>query len=324
MKNFNKSIFAVLLTAATLTGCGNSQKMPAEIPESSSEAEAATAVATIPIEDRKPKVNQFTGSYTDEGVTFEEHYRFLPEEATVISDDINLGLITVDGKEFDITELSNAYGEEEIQSIFGEAGLYTTDRLIAEGIFDDVCIAIKGSPVNDTFVFGNDFDFKTTDVEVEAKQEILGFSKSKGAYDFINVEYVNGWFRGLYSKCFAKNAPPSTVEQITINGEEKPFVEIKMGDPKPQYTANGDNLITYTDKNIAVGSSTTYNDLVAMFGAEPTYINDTDYALGNIYTYRNSTVTVGFVINDFQSDKDWTEEKRNNATVIAVYQLLND
>lgn len=35
------------------------------------------------------------------------------EEATVISDDINLGLITVDGKEFDINELSNAYGEEK-------------------------------------------------------------------------------------------------------------------------------------------------------------------------------------------------------------------
>lgn len=349
MKRKSKAIsacFTLMCVCAVLTSCGNSGEISAEIPESSSKAEISaeqssevedttveetteaptsaetTTVATIPIEDRKPKVSQFTGSYTDEGATFEYHYRFVPEEATVISDDINLGLITIDGKEFDITALSNAYGEEEIQNIFGEqAGLYTTDRLIADGVFDDVYISKKGSPVNDTFVFGNDFDFKTTDVEVEIIQEVLGFSKSKGAYDFINVEYVNGWFKGLYSKCFATNTKTShVVEQI--NGEA--FVEIKMGDPKPQYTANEDNLITYTDKNIAVGSSTTYSDLVSMFGAEPTYINDTDYALGNIYTYRNSTVTVGFVINNWQADKDWTEESRNNAPVVAVYMWLND
>ena len=126
MKNFNKNIVAVLLMATALAGCGNgsetSENTPKikEIPtEQVSTTEATTVATTIPIEDRKPKVNNFTMSYIDEGVEFEHNYCFVPEEATELSDDINLGLITVDGKEFDITNLANAYGEEEIKNVFG-------------------------------------------------------------------------------------------------------------------------------------------------------------------------------------------------------------
>lgn len=337
MKIFNKSVAAVLLMTAALTGCGNNGGIPAEIPESSSKSEISatqeteaenttveeiteaptsaetTVVATIPIEDRKEKVNQITKVEFEEGLEFEYHYYFVPQEATDISDDINLGLITVDGKEFDITELSDAYGEEEIQNIFGEqAGLYTTDRLIAD----------KFSPFNDKFIFG-----ETKGVEeIAVNQEIYGLDKSKGTYDFITVEYVNDWFKGFYTKSVAKNAPSSPVEQITVinsegKPEEKPFVD--KGNNKPQPTVNGDKLITYTDKNIAVGDGTTYNDLVAIFGAEPTYV-DFDYAVGNIYTYRNSTVTVGFVVNYEKEPEYVVEEDRNNAPVVAVYMWLND
>lgn len=327
MKIFNKSIIAVLLTAAALTGCGNSGEIPAEIPESSSKAEIPAVVATIPIEDRKEKVNQITKVDIEEGMEFEYHYRFVPEEATDISDDINLGLITVDGKEFDITELSNAYGEEEIQNIFGEqAGLYTTDKLIADGVFDDVYIATKGSPYHFRFLFGGNAGVE----EVEVNQEKYGLTKSKGAYDFITVEYVNDWFIGLHAKSLAMNAPPSAVEQITINGEEKTFVDVVIGDPSPQFTPNNDKLITYTDKNIAVGGGTTFGDLVAMFGAEPTEV-DVDLGTGDIFTYRNSAVTVGFVrggkylVPEFENRdfEDLSEEEINSLPIVAVYMWLN-
>lgn len=360
MKIFNKSVAAVLLMTAALTGCGNSEGIPAEIPESSSKAEMSatqeteteiqaeqsseaenttveetteaptsaetTAVATtVPIEDRKEKVNQITRTYIEEGLEIEDHYYFVPQEATDISDDINLGLITVDGKEFDITELSNAYGEEEIQNIFGEqAGLYTTDRLIADGVFDDVYTAKIGSPFLREFIFGENRGVE----DIKVNQEAYSLPNYKGKYDFITVEYVNDWFRGLHSESVARNNPSSTVEQITIidsegNQEKKPFVDEVKGEPKPQFIANNDGLITYTDKNIAVGRGTTYSDLVSMFGAEPTYV-DYCYKVGNIYTYRNSTVTVGFV-TDYNTKVEATvEEDRNNSSVVAIYMWLND
>lgn len=332
-----------------LTGCGNSagiseysSEFPKEIPtEQSSEAEdnnvaettetitstsaeTTTVATTIPIEDRKPKVNNFTMSYFDDGVERVFDYCFVPKDATELSDDVNLGLITVDGKEFDITNLVNAYGEEEIQNVFGEqAGLYTTGQLIKDGIFDDVYIAKKGSPLGDKFIFG-----ETKGVEeFEVNQEKYGLAKSKGAYDFITAEYVNGWFRGLHSKCVAMNAPP-TVEQITVNGEKKPFVE---GGAGTQFTENNDRLITYTDKNVAIGDGTTYGDIVAMFGAEPIYV-DSDAGEGHVFTYRNSTVTVGFIrelprTNPILKDKDLddlTQEELNSLRIVAVYQWLNE
>lgn len=233
-----------------------------------------------------------------------------------MSDDINLGLITVDGKEFDITNLANAYGEEEINNIFSEqAGLYTTERLIADKVFEDVYIAFKGSPFYNKFIFGENKGVE----EVEVNTEVYGLTKSKGAYDFITVEYVNGWFRGLHSKCLAKNSETSNcVEQITVNGEVKTFVEES---PDIQVTANKDKIITYTDKNIAMGDDTTYGDLVTMFGAEPTYV-DVDAGSGTIFTYRNSTVTVGFVIRYYEDDL--SKEEVNSLPVVAVYMWLND
>lgn len=349
MKIFNKSIIAVLLMATALTGCGNSPKTPQGIPmttdipqmpteqastpeattvaeatEATTSAETTTVATTIPIEDRKPKVNKLTRTYID----YEDNYCLVPEEATELSDDVNLGLITVDGKEFDIIELSNAYGEEEIGSIFGEqAGLYTTERLIADGIFDDVYIAMKGSPYRETFIFGENKGIE----EIEVNQEKYGLAKSKGAYDFITVEYVNGWFRGLHSKCLAMNAPPSSVEQITVNGEVKTFVDVVMGDPSPQLTTNEDKLITYTDKNIAIGDGTTYGDIVSMFGAEPTEV-DADLGAGTIFAYRNSTVTVGFVRGYAEDNpnlkgkkfKDLSQEEINSIPIVAVYQWLNE
>ena len=267
MKNFNKNIIAVLLMATLLSGCGNSSesagKEMSEIPVSTEQVSATetTTVAetepeaettetttsaetttepvatTIPIEDRKSKVNDFTMTYLDEGVERIFDYCFVPKEATKLSDDVNLGLITVDGKEFDITNLTNAYGQEEIQNVFGEqAGLYTTDQLIADGVFDDVYIAKKGSPYDDKFIFGENKGVE----EIEVNQEKYGLAKSKGAYDFITVEYVNDWFRGLHSKSVAMNSSTaSTVEQITINGEEMPFVESGAG---TQFTENSDNV----------------------------------------------------------------------------------
>lgn len=233
MKNFNKNIIAVLLMATALTGCGNSPKTPQGIPmttdipqmpteqastpeattvaettEATTSAETTTVTTTIPIEDRKPKVNKFTKSYTSAGAEFEHNYCFVPEEATDLSDDVNLGLITVDGKEFDIINLANAYEKEEIRNIFGEqAGLYATERLIADGIFDDVYIAEKGSPFREKFIFGENRGVE----EIEVNQERYGLAKSKGAYDFITVEYVNGWFKGLHSKCLAMNNSSSHI-----------------------------------------------------------------------------------------------------------------
>lgn len=333
MKNFNKNIVAVLLMATALAGCGNgsetSENTPKikEIPtEQVSTTEATTVATTIPIEDRKSKVNNFTMSYIEDGYEYEEHYCFVPEEATELSDDINLGLITVDGKEFDITNLANAYGEEEIKNIFGEqAGLYTTERLIADKVFDDVCIARKGSPWREKFVFGENRGVE----EVEVNQEVYGLAKSKGAYDFITAEYVNGWFRGLHSKCVAmNNSTGNIIEQITVNGEVKPFVEPTGRDTL--FTENNDKLITYTDKNIAVGDGTTYGDIVAMFGTEPTYV-DVDAGTGNIYTYRNSIVTVGFVTEYSANPNNLVEEnlveeeqERNGSSIVAVYMWLND
>lgn len=342
MKNFNKSIIAVLLMTAILSGCGSSPEMPgssseikkmpaeqssapetdtvAEATKATTSAETTTVATTISIEDRKPKVNQFTKTYTDEGVSIDYNYCFVPEEATELSDDVNLGLITVDGKEFDITALGDAYGEEEIKNIFGEqAGLYTTERLIADGVFDDVYIATKGSPFEEKFIFGESKNVE----EIEVNQGKYGLAKSKGAYDFITVEYVNGWFRGLHTKCLAMNAPPSAVEQITVNGEEKPFVEVKEGDPSAQLTTNEDKLITYTDKNIAIGDGTTFGDIVTMFGAEPTYV-DVDFGAGNIYTYRNSDVTVGFVTEYSKKPENLNEEERSSSPIIAFYLWLND
>lgn len=341
MKKFNKIIIAVLLMATVLSGCGNSsetsenrpkiKEMPTEqvstteattvaetteATTATTSAETTTVVTTIPIEDRKPKVNNFIRSYIEDGYEYEEHYCFVPEEATELSDDINLGLITVDGKEFDITNLANAYGEEEIKNVFGEqAGLYTTERLITDKVFEDVYIAFKGSPFYNKFIFGENRGVE----EVEVNTEVYGLTKSKGAYDFITVEYVNGWFRGLHSKCLAKNSETSNcVEQITVNGEVKTFVEES---PDIQVTANKDKIITYTDKNIAMGDDTTYGDLVTMFEAEPTYV-DVDAGSGTIFTYRNSNVTVGFVIRYYEDDL--SKEEVNSLPVVAVYMWLND
>lgn len=357
MKRKSKAIsacFTLMCVCAGLTSCGNSGEISAEIPESSSKAEMSatqeteaeiqaeqsseaedttveetteaptsaetTVVATIPIEDRMPKTNQITKVEYEAGMEFEYHYCFVPEEATVISDDINLGLITVDGKEFDITELSNAYGEEEIQSIFGEqAGLYTTDRLIADGVFEDVYIVEKRSPHRDKFLFGEN----RGDESVEVGVDLYGLTKSKGAYDFINVEYVNGWFKGFHTKCLAMNNPTNdAIEQI--NG--KAFVEENSS---AQFTANNDKLITYTDKNIAVGDGTTLGDLTTIFGAEPTYADD-DLGSGVIYTYRNSTVTVGFVRGTAETKPELankhglSEEEQKSIPIVAIYMWLND
>lgn len=362
MKKINKSIIAVLLMTTVLSGCGNSsetsesrpkiKEMPTEqvsTTETSTETttteetttnttgteettETGSKSTTPPVSDKgnsgsqKPKVNNFTMSYIEDGYEYEEHYCFVPEEATELSDDINLGLITVDGKEFDITNLANAYGEEEIKNIFGEqAGLYTTERLIADKVFDDVCIARKGSPWREKFVFGENRGVE----EVEVNQEVYGLAKSKGAYDFITAEYVNGWFRGLHSKCVAmNNSTGNIIEQITVNGEVKPFVEPTGRDTL--FTENNDKLITYTDKNIAVGDGTTYGDIVAMFGTEPTYV-DVDAGTGNIYTYRNSIVTVGFVTEYSANPNNLVEEnlveeeqERNGSSIVAVYMWLND
>ena len=351
MKNFNKNIVAVLLMATALTGCGNSagiseysSEIPKEIPTkqsseaednnvaeitetiTSTSAETTTVATTIPIEDRKPKVNNFTMSYFDDGLERVFDYCFIPKEATELSDDVNLGLINVDGKEFDITNLANAYGDEEIRNIFNEqAGLYTTGQLIKDGVFDDVYIAFKGSPYDDKFIFGENKGVE----EIEVNQEKYGLAKLKGAYDFITVEYVNGWFRGLHSKCVAMHSN-STVEQITVNGEEKTFVEGGAGN---QFTENSDKLITYTDKNVAIGDGITYGDLVAMFGAEPIWV-DSDAGAGHILTYRNSTVTVGFVReypkNSLTPDirnkdfADLSQEEINSLRIVAVYQWLNE
>ncbi|MDE7390279.1 MAG: hypothetical protein K2M82_04990 [Lachnospiraceae bacterium] len=349
MKSFNKNIIAVLIMATVLTGCGNSPEHPQGIPvptgipmttaqtsatvattvaettETTTSAETTTTVATtIPIEDRKPKVNDFVMKYYGDGIEEIFDYCFVPKEATEVSDDINLGLITVDGKEFDIVNLVDAYGEEEIRNIFGEqAGLYTTEQLIKDGVFDDVYIAFKASPLGEVFIFGEDKNVE----EIEVNQEKHGIAKSKGAYDFITVEYVNNWFRGLHSKCMAMNSS-STVEQITVNGEVKTFVEKS---PDTQFTENSDKLITYTDKNIVIGDGTTYGDLVTIFGAEPIYV-DSDAGTGHICTYRNSTVTVGFVREHPRTNpalknknfRDLTQEEINSLRIVAVYQWLND
>lgn len=348
MKNFNKIMTAVLIMTATLTACGNSGEISAEIPESSSNSEISaeqstededtaveetnevteeetteaetTAVATVPIEDRKEKITSFS-SY-DPVVEYDVTYYYLPKNATDISDDINLGLITVDGKEFDITSLANAYGEDEIASIFNEqAGLYTTDQLIENGVFDDVTVDKKGSPTGYNFIFGTNMG----ESDVEINEVTYGFDKSRGKYDFINAEYVNGWFIGLHSSCKSGNNG-RFVEQVTVNGVEMPFLEEETANP--QLLANDTNLITFTEKNvkIGIGGETTYSDLVSMFGTEPTRV-DCDTLTGDIYTYRNSTVTVGFVINDFYSgdrSSKWTEEDRETAPVVAVYMWLND
>ncbi|MDE6780237.1 MAG: hypothetical protein K2J40_02075 [Ruminococcus sp.] len=358
MRNFNKNIIAVLLMATALTSCGKSSETPVKkemsgIPMSteqvstteattvaetetetteattstSAETTTTTPVATtIPIEERKPKVNDFVMKYYGDGVETVFNYCFVPKEATELSNDINLGLITVDGKEFDITNLANAYGEEEIRNIFNEqAGLYTTGQLIKDGVFDDVYIAFKGSPYDDKFIFGENKGVE----EIEVIQEKYGLAKSKGAYDFITVEYVNSWFRGLHSKCVAMNNPTgNTVEQITVNGEVKTFVEQSRD---TQFTENSDKLITYTDKNVTIGDGTTYGDLVAMFGAEPILV-DYDAGAGHILTYRNSTVTVGFVReypknNPILKDKnfeDLSQEEINSLRIVAVYQWLNE
>lgn len=305
MKKISKNIIAVLLMATALSGCKNSPKIQ-------------NGQTSTPIEDKKPKVNQFTISYTYEGVKHKKYYCFVPEEATNLSDDINLGLITVDGKEFDITNLIDTYGEEEIKNIFGEqAGLYTTERLIADKVFDDVCIARKGSPFYSKFIFGENRNVEG----IEVNQEVYGLSKSKGAYDFITIEYINGWFKELHSKCVAmNNLTDNNIEQITVNGKVMPFAEES---PDIQVTVNEDKLITYTDKNIAVGDGTTYGDIVAMFGAEPICV-DVDADAGNIYTYRNSTVTVGFVTDYSADPENWIEEERNSSPIVAVYMWLND
>lgn len=353
MKNFNKTIFAALLMATALSSCGNNSEAPAKIPTTkevptkqqsitetttvseTTKATTSTSVetttvettTTISIEDRKPKVNDFSKVILDEGVEFSYDYCFVPREATDLSDDINLGLLTVDGKEFDINSLADAYGEDEIKSVFNEqAGLKTKKQLIKDKIFDDVYIASQGNPFFKNFIFGENMGVE----EIEVNQEAYGLDKSKGAYDFITVEYVNGWFRGLHSKCLAMNAPP-TVEQITVNGEEKPFVEVKIGDPRPQFTSNEDKFITYTDKNIAVGGGTTFGDLTAIFGAEPTDV-DVDLGAGQIFTYRNSTVTVGFVRGypDLKPElngkkfEELSEEEINSLPIVAVYQWLNN
>ncbi|MDE5770114.1 MAG: hypothetical protein K2I06_00580 [Ruminococcus sp.] len=357
MKNFNKNIVAVLLMATALTSCGKSSETPVKkemsgIPMSteqvstteattvaetetetteattsaSAETTTTTPVATtIPIEDRKPKVNDFTKKYYGDGIEEIFDYCFVPKEATEVSDDINLGLITVDGKEFDITNLANAYGDEEIRNIFNEqAGLYTTGQLIKDGVFDDVYIAFKASPLGEVFIFGENKNVE----EIEVNQENYGIAKSKGAFDFITVEYVNNWFRGLHSKCMAMNGSGAG-EQITVNGEKKPFVTATGKDT--MFTENIDNLITYTDKHIAIGDGTTYGDIVAMFGAEPIYV-DSDAGAGHVCTYRNSTVTVGFVrehprTNPVLKDKnfrDLTQEEINSLRIVAVYQWLNE
>lgn len=359
MRNFNTNIIAVLLMATALTSCGKSSETPVKkemsgipmsteqvstteattVAETETETTEATTSAsaettttpvatTIPIEDRKPKVNDFVMKYYGDGIEEIFDYCFVPKEATELSDDVNLGLITVDGKEFDITNLTNAYGDEEIRNIFNEqAGLYTTGQLIKDGVFDDVYIAFKASPYGDVFIFGENKGVE----EIEVNQEKYGLAKSKGAYDFITVEYVNNWFRGLHSKCVAMNNPTgNTVEQITVNGEVKTFVEESRD---TQFTENSDKLITYTDKNVAIGDGTTYGDIVAMFGAEPIYV-DSDAGAGHVLTYRNSTVTVGFVreypknsLNPDIRDKkfeDMSREELNSLRIVAVYQWLND
>lgn len=281
---------------------------------------------------QKPKVNQFTkrvidSEYRDEYKDFD--YRFVPEEATQISDDINLGLITVDGKEFDITELTDVYGEDEIRSTYNEkAGLFTTDQLIQNGKFEDVHITPKKSPdkPEDSFLFGENKGKEDIDVLTEVYS--LDKSGEYEASDFVTVEYVNDWFVGLHSKCLAMN-DASVIEQVTINGEMKPFIDNST--PIIQATENTDKLITFTDKNIAVGAGTTYGDIVDMFGAEPVYC-DTDWGSGKIWTYRNSTVTVGFVQGTFDSvpavrEKKFqymSEEERRNLPVVAVYMWLNE
>lgn len=60
-----------------------------------------------------------------------------------------------------------------------------------------------------------------------------------------------------------------------------------------------------------------------MFGAEPTYV-DVDFGVGNIYTYRNSTVTVGFVTEYSKKPENLNEEERNSSPIVAVYQWLNE
>ena len=72
---------------------------------------------------------------------------------------------------------------------------------------------------------------------------------------------------------------------------------------------------------------------VIMFGAEPILV-DYDAGAGHILTYRNSTVTVGFVReypkNSLNPDirnknfEDLTQEEINSLRIVAVYQWLND
>lgn len=67
-----------------------------------------------------------------------------------------------------------------------------------------------------------------------------------------------------------------------------------------------------------------------MFGTEPTYV-DVDAGTGNIYTYRNSIVTVGFVTEYSANPNNLVEEnlveeeqERNGSSIVAVYMWLND
>lgn len=83
MKNFNKNIVVVLLMATVLSGCGNSPETPTEqasITEDTTVAET-TEVTTIPIEDRKPKVNNFTRNYIEDDWEYKEHYCFVPRRS---------------------------------------------------------------------------------------------------------------------------------------------------------------------------------------------------------------------------------------------------
>lgn len=60
-----------------------------------------------------------------------------------------------------------------------------------------------------------------------------------------------------------------------------------------------------------------------MFGAEPTHV-DCDYGDRDIYAYRNSTVTVGFVTDYSKKPENLVVEERNSSPIVAVYMWLNE
>lgn len=147
---------------------------------------------------------------------------------------------------------------------------------------------------------------------------------------------MDGSFGAIHSKSYAHGSyRKEDKEFITVDGEEKTFVEEDIG----YQLTESNRRMTFTDKDIAVGDGTTYGDIVAMFGAEPTEVDADANEVGEIYTYRNSTVTVGFVFAfprlvpeleykypelKYKYYDELTEEQKNSLPLIAVYMWLND